>query len=404
VTAQYTYNALNQRVRSTANSTITEYVFNANGQRASVWNGSNYLEIQGEYYWGSQPVAYHRSSAAHFQHQDWLGTERIRTTYNGNVEGTFTSLAFGDDQTTASGTDTDTYHYAMLDHDGETNTDHAQFRQYSNTQGRWLSPDPYSGSYDFNDPQSFNRYVYASNNPLSAIDPSGLESDGVCGDGEDFCDQGGEDTGDNGYDASSFDSGFGSDGGGGPDPGGSSGAWGPCGLLSCTVTVYSGDTCNFNDPLCQWTYQAGRGVPGGIPPVGGQGGPHGSGSTINSTASKFFGCAGKEFLANGNWRSLGLDALGVATGFLPGGAVVQTIASIAVNSAATINSGLSANMGTAAGQRAAAGSFLSAAGVPLSAFKMVNVIPWASTVTSGISLLNDSYQYGSDIASCMSRH
>jgi len=115
------------------------------------------------------------SSSTSFQHQDWLGTERLRTTYNGGVEGTYTSLPFGDAQTTvAPGTDLDPYHYASLDYDSETSTDHAQFRQYNSTQGHWMSPDPYSGSYDFSNPQSMNRYVYALSNPLSAVDPSGL--------------------------------------------------------------------------------------------------------------------------------------------------------------------------------------------------------------------------------------
>ena len=77
----------------------------------------------------------------------------MRTTYNGGVEGTFKSLPFGDGQV-VTGADTDADHYAMLDHDTETDTDHAQFRQYSNTQGRWLSPDPYHGSYKWRNPQS----------------------------------------------------------------------------------------------------------------------------------------------------------------------------------------------------------------------------------------------------------
>ncbi len=122
--------------------------------------GATGLQIQGQYYWGSKPVAFYKNSQTHFQHQDYLGTERIRTTYNGGVEGTFTSLPFGDAQATASGSDLDAYHFASLDTDYETWTDHAQFRQYSDTQGRWMRPDPYGGSYDPSNPQSMNRYAY----------------------------------------------------------------------------------------------------------------------------------------------------------------------------------------------------------------------------------------------------
>jgi YD repeat-containing protein len=106
-TAQYAYNAQNQRVRATVGSAITEYVFNAAGQRVSEWNGAALWSnpIQGKYYWGGKPVAYYANGAAHFEHQDWLGTERMRTTYNGVVEGTFTSLPFGDGQAT-NGADT----------------------------------------------------------------------------------------------------------------------------------------------------------------------------------------------------------------------------------------------------------------------------------------------------------
>ena len=173
-TAQYVYNALNQRVKATAGSAATEYVFSAAGQRVSEWNGTTRAQIKGKYYWGATPVAYYANGAAHFEHQDWLGTERMRTTYNGGVEGSYISLPFGDGQTTQTGADGDVAHYGVLDYDTETMTDHAQYRQYSNAQGRWLAPDPYSGSYDASNPQSMNRYVYSLNNPLANVDPSGL--------------------------------------------------------------------------------------------------------------------------------------------------------------------------------------------------------------------------------------
>lgn len=177
-TATYYYDAFNRRVRTAANGATTEFVFNLDGQRVSEWDASTHAELKGHYYWGAKPVAFYTTAsgggaALHFEHQDWLGTERMRTTYNGGVEGTYQSLPWGDGQST-SGSDQDAYHYATLDYDSESNTDHAQFRQYSSTEGRFLSPDPYGGSYNLANPQSFNRYEYALDNPLSNIDPSGL--------------------------------------------------------------------------------------------------------------------------------------------------------------------------------------------------------------------------------------
>jgi RHS repeat-associated protein len=130
-----------------------------------------------------------RVATVHYQHQDWLGTERTRTSSNGAVEGTYTSLPWGDSltQTTPGGSDQDASHFATLDHDAESNTDHAEFRQYSNTQGRFMSPDPYDGSYDPSNPQSMNRYTYALNNPLSNIDPSGLDLCDAYDESQDFC-------------------------------------------------------------------------------------------------------------------------------------------------------------------------------------------------------------------------
>jgi RHS repeat-associated protein len=172
--AQYVYNALNQRVKTAVTGeATTEFVFNAGGQRVSEWDGTTRAPLKGKYYWGGSPVAFYSNASTHFEHQDWLGTERMRTAYNGVVEGSYQSTPFGDSQT-AAGSDLDAYHYAVLDYDTETSTDHAQFRQYSNTQGRWLSPDPYRGSYDAGNPQSLNPYNYVLNNPLTWVDSSGL--------------------------------------------------------------------------------------------------------------------------------------------------------------------------------------------------------------------------------------
>ena len=57
-------------------------------------------------------------------------------------------------------------------------------RLYHYDQGRWVSPDPAGlAAVDFSNPQSWNRYAYVMNNPLSNMDPSGMYNDcsgGIC--------------------------------------------------------------------------------------------------------------------------------------------------------------------------------------------------------------------------------
>jgi RHS repeat-associated protein len=174
-TATYFYDALNHRVKVIANGVTERYGFDIAGRRSTNWQDNSTNLDQAQYYAGSQPVAYWSSSDGniHFVHQDWLGTVRLHTSFNGSVESAFTSLPFGD-ALTSSGADTNETHFAMLDHDSETSSEHATFRQYSSIQGRMFSSDPYMGSYDFSNPQSLNRYAYALNSPLSNVDPSGL--------------------------------------------------------------------------------------------------------------------------------------------------------------------------------------------------------------------------------------
>ena len=64
--------------------------------------------------------------------------------------------------------------YADLERDASTGLEHATFRKYEPWAGRWTSPDPYLGSMNPVDPQSFNRYAYVQNDPVNFVDPSGL--------------------------------------------------------------------------------------------------------------------------------------------------------------------------------------------------------------------------------------
>ena len=60
--------------------------------------------------------------------------------------------------------------------DSESGNDYFGARYYGSSMGRFMSPDP-SGllAQKPQDPQSWNLYAYARNNPLINIDPTGLD-------------------------------------------------------------------------------------------------------------------------------------------------------------------------------------------------------------------------------------
>jgi RHS repeat-associated protein len=68
--------------------------------------------------------------------------------------------------------------------DSESGLDYFGARYYGSSMGRFMSPDLLGGT--LSNPQSLNRYAYVMNNPLGAIDPTGLApctmADGTEGD------------------------------------------------------------------------------------------------------------------------------------------------------------------------------------------------------------------------------
>jgi RHS repeat-associated protein len=67
----------------------------------------------------------------------------------------------------------DKLYFTTYERDAESSNDYAQARFYRWLLGRFLSPDPLSGSTG--DPQSLDRYTYVENNPINFIDPTGMD-------------------------------------------------------------------------------------------------------------------------------------------------------------------------------------------------------------------------------------
>lgn len=68
------------------------------------------------------------------------------------------------------------FKFTGKERDTESGLDYFGARYYASSMGRWVSPDPKAPNLKhlFN-PQKWNKYNYVLNNPLSNIDPDGLE-------------------------------------------------------------------------------------------------------------------------------------------------------------------------------------------------------------------------------------
>jgi RHS repeat-associated protein len=110
-----------------------------------------------------------------YYHTDAIGSVRMITDANGQVISRHDYLPFGEPWTPLS--NADVRQFAGKERDAETGLDYFGARYYSSVRGRFTSPDLVDPS--LTNPQTFNRYRYALNNPLRYIDPDGLYEEDV---------------------------------------------------------------------------------------------------------------------------------------------------------------------------------------------------------------------------------
>ncbi|HEV7646404.1 MAG TPA: RHS repeat-associated core domain-containing protein [Pyrinomonadaceae bacterium] len=112
---------------------------------------------------------------------DNLGSPRINTNANGAVISRHDYHPFGEEIVSSQrspglGYQSDEIRkkFTGYERDSETGLDFAQARMYSSQQGRFNTADTLLGSGKIESAQTWNRYSYVLNNPVNAIDPTGL--------------------------------------------------------------------------------------------------------------------------------------------------------------------------------------------------------------------------------------
>jgi RHS repeat-associated protein len=103
-------------------------------------------------------------------HTDHLGSVRLVTNVVGEILNTHDYFPFGEE--IAPTPDYTTHKFTGHERDAEIGLDYMLARYYSTGLARFLSIDRVGGNP--RGPQTWNRYSYASNNPITRFDPDGL--------------------------------------------------------------------------------------------------------------------------------------------------------------------------------------------------------------------------------------
>jgi RHS repeat-associated protein len=137
--------------------------------------GGSIARVKNYFYLGNLLVATRDAAGGYtYYASDHLGTPRVAT---GAVTETHKYQPFGTEITTAFGNQP--LKFAAMERDSSSGNDFDHARYQSSLLGRFLGPDLLQGAaYD---PQTWNRYTYAKNNPLGYVDPTGLISTTVIG-------------------------------------------------------------------------------------------------------------------------------------------------------------------------------------------------------------------------------
>ena len=172
-----TYDALGRMVENNAGGTYTEFVYGPTGTKLAKVNGTTLIKAFVALPGGAKAI-YNSTGLTYYRHSDWLGSSRLTST---QARGLYSSTAyapFGEQYATSGTRDASS---AGQDQDTISSLYDFPARRHSPSQSRWISPDPAGrGAVILATPQTWNLYAYVISNPLSFVDPTGMNLDNTC--------------------------------------------------------------------------------------------------------------------------------------------------------------------------------------------------------------------------------
>jgi RHS repeat-associated protein len=173
ISGQQYYDGDMLRLKKTENGATRYYL------RSTVLGGQVVAEMdasgtwmRGYVYQGSTLLAV-QAGGVNWVHEDPVTKSKRVTDNLGNVVSAIELDPWGGDTNRSSNAAFQPKKFTSYERD-VNGSDEAMFRRYNRWHSRFDQPDPWDGSYDLTDPQSFNRYAYVQNDPVNFVDPSGL--------------------------------------------------------------------------------------------------------------------------------------------------------------------------------------------------------------------------------------
>jgi len=178
-----TYDALGRMVEqarggtcANPGTTYQQIVYGPGGSKLALMNGQTLSKAFVPLPGGATAV-YTSTGLAYYRHSDHLGSSRLATTPARTPYYTGAYAPFGENYAENGNTDRSFTGQNQDTIGGIAPLDDFMFREHTPNQGRWISPDPAGlGAVNPTDPQTWNRYAYVANRPLTSVDALGLET------------------------------------------------------------------------------------------------------------------------------------------------------------------------------------------------------------------------------------
>ncbi len=173
------YDADGNRIKKVVGSTTTWYLVatvNPSGypQVVEEHTGTTPGTVSRRYAYGLDLISQNAASTTVYFGYDGLGSTRFLINAGGGVANTYVYDAYGS-LLASTGTTPNNYLYTGEQWDSDLGMYYLRARYYKPDHGRFWTQDTFEGSQS--DPLSLHKYLYAADNPVNMVDPSGENSD-----------------------------------------------------------------------------------------------------------------------------------------------------------------------------------------------------------------------------------